>query len=327
MKRKFGFCLATVLLCSAFFGGCTGGSEKVVFNEYWFKDSNFATNGAETVSYNVSFEEGIGFGDGKLELDYTGTYTTTLWPNKTRNDETGEDYPVGVYYYETNLDLNVTFMVNGETETKRNTVTTKTYFKKAKDGLSPLYASNEYHSYVPNNSATSLSNAYSETEATVETVYGANGASGVCTQTDKLNDKVYTNSFSANSKDAKKYTCLDVEQLYFALRGVNTSENATPKFLVYSAGNEEYQSVTASFGSKVIGDTQFSGVLNSSVDYYPVSVSLNAELSGTNHTVWIAAHSNPQQNANRNVILRMEANFPYNMGKLIYKLKSVSFSN
>ena len=323
MKRKFGVCLATVLLCSAFLGGCTGGSEKVVFNEYWFKDSNFATTGAETVSYDVSFQEGSGFGDGKLELDYTGTYTTTLLPKQTYNDETG------VYYYETNLTLDVTFMVNGETETKTNTVKTVTYFKTAKDGLSPLYAFNEYHSYVPNNSATALSNAYSEVSAKVETVYGANGASGVCTQTDKLNDKVYTNSFSANSKDAKKYTCLDVEQLYFALRGVNTSENATPKFLVYSAGNETYQSVTASFGSKVIGDTQFSGVpgISGSVDYYPVSVSLNAELSGTNHIVWISAHSNPQQNANRNVILRMEANFPYNMGKLIYTVTSASFSN
>ena len=76
----------------------------------------------------------------------------------------------------------------------------------------------------------------------------------------------------------------------------------------------------------MVGDTQFSGVLNSAVDYYPVSVSLNAELSGTNHIVWIAAHSNPQQNANRNVILKMEANFPYNMGKLVYNLKSASFS-
>ena len=322
MKRKLGVCLATVLLCSAFFGGCTGGSEKVVFNEYWFKDSNFATNGAETLSYNVSFEEGSGFGDGKLELDYTGTYTTTLLPNTVYNEQTG------VYYYETNLDLDVTFTVKGETETKTDAyVKTKAYFKTAKDGLCPLYVFSEYHSYVPNNSATSLSNAYSETKATVETVYGANGTSGVCTQTDKLNDKVYKNSFSANSKDAKKYSCLDVEQLYFALRGVNSSENATPKFLVYSAGNEAYQSVTASFGSKVVGDTQFSGVLNSSVDYYPVSVSLNAELSGTNHIVWISAHSNPQQNANRNVILRMEANFPYNMGKLIYKLNSASFSN
>ena len=324
MKRKVFLSIASLCLCASFMTACTGASEKVVFNEYWYKDSTIATSGAETLKYAVSFEDGNGFGDSKLELDYTGTYTTILQSNQVYNEETG------VYVYTTSLDVDVTFTVGSESVTKENIVETKVVFKTAKDGLRPLYSWNKYHSYIPNNYATSIENAYSESNQTIETVYNTNGTSGVCTTTDLLHDnKVTKDSFSVASKEAKKYTCLDVEQLYFALRGVNTSEDSSPTFLVYSSGNEAYQSITASFGSKVVGDTSFSGVsgIGGSVDYYPVSVGLNAELAGPSHSVWIATHSNPQLNTHRNVILKMNANLAYGMGTIVYTLHSAEFSN
>ena len=125
-----------------------------------------------------------------------------------------------------------------------------------------------------------------------------------------------------------KYTYLDNEQLLFALRGISQS-TATASVSVYAPFSGVVQNVNLTYSPLQKetefefqkGDTQIKQVIN----YYPVSMKINANLSGATQTAWIAETTSTHSNTFRNVMLQLETPLSYNLGSLIYKLKSANF--
>ena len=125
-----------------------------------------------------------------------------------------------------------------------------------------------------------------------------------------------------------KYTYLDNEQLLFALRGISQS-TATASVSVYAPFSAVVQNVSLTY-STLQKETEFSfkkggEEIKQVINYYPVSMKINTKLPGATQTAWIAETTNTHSNMFRNVMLQLETPLSYNLGSLIYKLKSANF--
>ena len=60
------------------------------------------------------------------------------------------------------------------------------------------------------------------------------------------------------------------------------------------------------------------------ISYRAATVTIEANNPGPSQTIWIASSAESQNNANRNIMLRMENPYSYNMGKMVYNLKSIT---
>ena len=103
-------------------------------------------------------------------------------------------------------------------------------------------------------------------------------------------------------------------------------------FAVYAPFTNAVQTIKASFASKEEG-TEFTFKKDAEeekksrvINYYPVTLSIDAENPGQSQTAWIAETGNAKDNLYRNVILRLETPISYNLGTLIYELSSAEFS-
>ena len=135
-----------------------------------------------------------------------------------------------------------------------------------------------------------------------------------------------TSNFSI---DTKKYTYLDNEQLLFALRGLDPSSTSAPKFLVYNAFADVVQTIKVSFSSETGEDFEIvknGTTVKDTIPYYSADVSIDSKNPGATQTAWLAKAIDPSVNTYRNVVLRLEAPLSYNLGTLVYKLKSANFS-
>ena len=87
------------------------------------------------------------------------------------------------------------------------------------------------------------------------------------------------------------------------------------------------QTLNFSFGDAT--SQQFTYTLNGetikkTVNYRAATVTIDANNPGPSQTIWIASSAESQNNANRNVMLRMENPYSYNMGKMVYTLKAIT---
>lgn len=331
MKSKKLISIFALAMSACMFTACSNVSKKTAFSGYWYQNAATPEVGVqrtdETLVYDIDFEAGSGLKNAGYEMDYNGEYTTTL-SIRTVDGKT-------VYHYDTKLLVDVTYIYQGKSETKQDEVTSHVEFETAINGLRPIRSEKAIKNHSPKNSASSLAGCYSVVNYTVKTEYNSSVSGGSCTvvNLDAKENGSKKSSFSVKDK----YTCLDNEQLFFALRGVNPSVSSSPSFSVYDAFKRSVLTVKTSYGKKVEGKEFKFNKYNAAeaafketkanIDYYPVSVSIDADMPGTTQTVWVAATKNAQANENRNVILRMENPLYYNLGKLTYTLKSAQFSN
>ncbi len=301
-------------LCAATFTACAGTSEKVTFKEYWLEDANVTpATVLETLEYDVTFKKAAGLNDGEgYTVDYkNGVYTTKLTLNE------------GVYRYETSLTIDVTYTVGEKSVTKNDSILSWVEFKKTAK-LQPIKSHKEIINHSPTNGGSTIDTCFAASDYTVETAYNENGLGG--------KSKIVNNATKVSQESTftveDKYTCLDNEQLLFALRGLSQT-TATASVSVYAPFSGVVQPISFTYSSLKKGteftfqkgETQVKQVVN----YYPVSVQINAQLPGATQTVWIAETTNTQSNAFRNVMLQLETPLSYNLGTLIYKLKSANF--
>ncbi len=337
MKNKKFISLASVCLSACFLGACANTNQKVIFSDYWNKDANIPSDTlTEELAYNVSYEEGIGLGE-NYNVQYTnGAYTTKL----TTAVENGKM----VYTYETKLTINVTYVLGSNTVEFSDYTNSVVRFEKAANALRPLSSSKNFvnHSPTGGSEITELKNCFVAYDYSVETNYNEDGAGGTSITTSKNCtceackavkgsdiDATPTTKEDTFEIDTEKYNYLDNEQLLFALRGINPSVSASPIFNVYSPFVKGVQLINVSFSSKTGADFTFNKngtQVTETINYYPVKLSINDKNSGATQTAWIAQTTDPQNNAYRNVMLRLETPLSYNLGKLIYTLSSANFN-
>lgn len=318
MKHKNIFSCVALLLAASCFTACSNKSQKVIFSSNWQEDNTVQQNDlVETLEYDVTFEKGSPiFTD--YSIDYTnGKYVTSL---KTEQID-GKT----VYAYETTLTIDVIYQTGADIEQLQDRVYSLVKFEKADKSLRPISSHKEMYSHSPTNGATESNQCYELFHYSVDISYDENYA-GSFTFKNLENDKEETNSFAMN---AEKYTCLDNEQLLFALRGLNPSLSSSVKFNIYNPYVKGTQLVNVSFSSEDGLDFNFqrNGVATKgTIQYYPVSIVLDAKNSGATQTAWIAKSTNIQSNTYRNVILKLVTPLSYHIGSLVYTLKSATFN-
>lgn len=316
-RKKISAILACVLTASLF-TACTNNTQKITFSSNWQTDITvFQENITEEATYNVSFEKNE-TADVGYTLDYTnGVYTTKLSTEQYNGDT--------IYVYETHLQIDVVYQFGTEIEQFTDSVLSIAKFEKADNALKPISSHKAVVSHSPSNNATSLENCYALYDYTVDITYDEN-YSGTCVISNAENTDTVTDDFSVSTK---KYTCLDNEQLTFALRGVNPDLSSSATFHIYSPFVKATQKIKATFASAEGEDFVFEKngeKAKYTIQYHPVSVKLDAKNSGATQTLWIAKTTDSISNTYRNLILRMEAPLSYNLGKFIYELTSVNFS-
>ena len=292
---------------------CGAPNQKVTFKEYWFADANVTPSTVlEELVYDVEFEAASGLASNDYKVDYkNGEYKTKL--TLTEN----------VYRYETSLTIDVIYSVGSETLEKQDTMTSWVEMEKTAK-LQPIASHKEFVSHTPANGGSSLETCFIKYAYSVDTTYDENGLGGKSVVVNNETEKTLEKTFTVEDK----YTCLDNEQLLLALRGLSQSTTSAA-ISTYAPFSGTVQTLNVKFSSLAKG-TEFTferggTSVKEVVEYYPVSLSINAQLPGATQTVWIAKTDNAQSNKNRNVILQLETPLSYNLGSLIYKLTSAKF--
>ncbi len=321
MKAKKLASILSLVLCLSCFGGCTG-NQKVTFQNYWHKSPLETTEALhETLVYDVTFEEGNGLDSVGYELSYSGgTYKTEL----VREERDGKT----VYCYTTHLTITATYTLGNDTAVLEDSVKTETRFYEALYGLQPISSYKEIVSSSPKNgsSITQVDECFQTYAYTVSTTYNENGTAGTCKVTEK-DGKPVSDSFEI---EEKKYSYLDNDQLLFALRGIS-SDTSSAKLLVYSPFIKSVQTVSVAFSAAESAEFAFfkngsAEKQTSTITYRPVSIVLDEINPGATQTAWIAKEpASTAKNEHRNVMLRLETPLSYSLGKLVYKLNSVSY--
>lgn len=279
--------------------------------------------GTEIVVYDVSFESGE---NSSYSVNYPGggTYTTRL---------SAKD---GKYLYETRLDIGVQYTCAGETsEIFNDFVQSSVTFESTQNGLRPVRSEKTSAAHVPVTASPSTlqgENAcYSAYYTRITTDYSVNK----CTTEyfadasfETAHDTYKTQERSFEPDD--KFSLIDNEELLFAVRGIEgTSTNTV---YVYNTSAGKLQKVQISQSSKESTDFDFAiagreseGTTHKGVSYVPFTVAISDTNPGSSQKLWVAATTDTDNNEYRNVILKMEAPLSFNLGTLIYKLKSADF--
>lgn len=315
--KKLTTAFATLLAISSL-GACMNKNNQIQLNPYWLENSQAFTNIDETLTYGVTFEESSGMSSMGYAVAYSdGVYTTTL----TSSQEGGEN----VYIYTTALDIKVTYTYGGENAEFVDSIYSETKFNET---LKPISSVKTIVSHSPvntNGGHKKVSDCYASYAYEVKTTYsGKDGVSVITNYADPENPKEVKNkTFNASSGN---YRYLDNEQLLFALRGVSNS-TTSGKFRFYSPFVDALQIVKFSFNDETgakFDYTENGTVVSKDITYRPVTLTLSAKNPGATQTAWIAKCTDAERNANRNILLRLETPLSYNMGKLVYKLNSVT---
>ena len=325
MKRKKISTLLALLLGLTALGGCTNTDQKVGFANFWSSNSTGSEEEIhETLVYDVAFE-GTTASFVSYTLNYKdGKYTTVLTSAK-ENDKT-------VYTYTTELSITAQYTLNGLTEECQDMVTSTVKFYAATYGLQPISSEKEWKASTPNGTTgTKTSECYSQYHYTSKVVYNEDCSEGTSTVTQYLSEgdpKADEHTFAI---DQKKFRFLDNEQVLLALRAVRNSTSSA-KVNAYSPFVEAVQQVSWKFDADKSAEFSFykngsEEKVKSTITYRPVSIVLSEKNPGATQTAWIAKkpEASSSTNTNRNVMLRLETPLSYNLGKLVYTLKSVSY--
>ncbi len=311
-----------VLACGLAFttlAACSAGSQKVEFGRYWQTNSLTKQTVHERLEYSVKFEEtaqslgGIGY-----KLSYSdGTYVTEL-TTQTLNGET-------VYCYSTQLKIKVTYELDGEVPvTNEDIVESVCYFEDK--ALQPISSSKHLISYTPVNDTVDNVQDLRMEYSYVTTYDKATGEASGVTVNSSVKDHPVETPYEYDFTSGK-YNVLDNEQLLFALRAISSStDNARLRVINPFTGLQTIavkfdDAETKKFDYTLNGET----ITQKEIAYRPVTIAISSTNSGATQTAWIAKTERADYNPNHNVMLRLETPLAYNLGTLIYELKSIEY--
>lgn len=315
---------ALTAFCS--FAACTNTDKKILFNDYWEKNSMAHGTIDETLVYKVTHEKGSGLDVIGYSLNYgEGTYVTNL---KSQGDG---------YVYTTALTIPVTYQYGDDkAQSLIDTVTSEVVFARSGNALRPVSSKKSVVSHTPNSGAgISSATCYSYYDFSIETSYPTQGdATSTVTYKqyeidEETKEKVEVDPIVESSTFAfsdDDYSCLDNEQLLVALRAISTS-TTTGSFKAYSPFVKAMQKIDFSFQTET--SAEFTYILNgqtakTNISYRPVTFVIDDTNPGATQTAWIASATNPQNNTHRNVMLKLVTPLSYSLGNLVYELVSIT---
>lgn len=315
MKAKKFLAAIALTLAATTLTACGDNDQSIDFSTYWNATWNVSKQIDETLVYDVTFENTNSSSTVNYGLDYKdGTFTTHLVEDPLKPYH---------YTYTTTFSITAVYSYDGETVELQDSVTTEVTFR-AENGLIPVTSEKRIVSHSPTNSKVSrVSQAYDAFYRHIYTDY--TGEVDVCKVWDTEPNKDGTPNEELLSEEtfrgtSGKYSYLDNELLLLALRCISTSVDSA-KVKVYSPFNDETQKVKLSFTDD--DESMEVGFHSTPIPYRTVDIKLSASNPGATQTAWIAKYDNPEMNTHRNVMLKLETPLAYNLGTLVYSLKSI----
>lgn len=328
MKRKKLTALLATVLSVSVLSACTGVNSKIAFKNYWNENSIIPTTEIdETLVYDVTFEKSASAFQSAFTMQYTnGTYTTHL-VSKTIEGK-------AAYEYTTTLDIDVSYTFGeNTTEPMHDRVETKTKFYAVDNALRPHSSEKTVVSHSPSgNVPTKLEDCYAYTSYTIKTTYNDTCTNGTTTITANPLTEGQEPTVGAPSTfeiETDTHSYLDNEQLLLAIRAI--PEMTSTSVLVYSPFSKAVQTINLGFTTEETARTftySWKGAEASAktVVCRAVNIAIDSQNSGETQTAYYAKMTNPENNTNRSVMMRLETPIAYSMGKLIYTLKSANYA-
>lgn len=317
MKKTIKIGVAALLCVSAFALSSCGSSAAVGFTQNWY--ANYALLDAkletsETLVYEVSYNNTNK--NESYSVSYNpGTYTVQL---SVEPNYQGKN----AYKLVSVLEISGEYTCGDDSQSFTDRIESESYFRSAKDYLTPVYSKKAVRSTSPvAESASSLAEAIKTYDYTVKCSYADNGGNVEVTYTDNV---TADNSTKYTQKIKTSYTLVDNEALLFSLRGLSSSSYLA----VFDPYQHETKSVSASFSSETTDRTYtFALGENEAKEHtmptYTVNLSLVSTLNGKTQTAIYAAQS---ATGYRNVMLQLTSPLSYSLGSLVYVLKSATFT-
>ena len=328
MKTKKLIPALAIALSVVALSGCTG-NKHVVFGNYWNYDSMTQADIQEKLTYDIVYEEG----EGSPFCDYTIAYSNGTYTTELKSATEGAKH---VYHLTTTMSITVTYTLEGqEPVSKQDSVVTKTTFFQAGEHLRPISSEMTVlnHSPLMAQGVEKADDCYMTVDYTIKTNYDENGK-GTIVQTnnaltmEKDGETVPYSTERTFSPD-EDYCFLDHNQLAFCLRAFSNSttsgtiESYSPFTMAKQKVKVSFSDVSEDEAQKFLLSENGAGPAEKTIPYRKATLDLDVDASGENWTAWIAKADNEKKNDNRNVMLRLETPLAYNLGSLVYNLKSI----
>lgn len=266
-----------------------------------------------------------------------------------------------VYVLETEARISGTYVytANGADESdNKNRVefadymVTKTYFRSARNGLQPVYSSQQVHTTTPAAMSPAAPEAMcEEIEYSYEVWYNYECTEAYYTYTDK-DDANKNLSDTVTGLQNTGHTLFDNNTLYTVIRGFSLSESfGTTISLMVPANNgvmnvnvtgaarnelnpendaDIISALTAAYGQPEIPEpeegeeeSEEDETAHSYLYYNPVSIRVSGNNLGGTQSAWFAAVEDEDNNTYRATMLRLTVPVSYALGTLEYRLAEV----
>ena len=327
-----------------------------------FKD--FWKSNAEVAKYSVSFNSGkntyytVNYDVENaeyttrfyMESDYD--WSSAALPEAYRTEEKGKE---DVYVYETVYTISGSYKITSTGEELKfdDSTVTVCKFRMAGDNLQPVYSRQEIKNTAPNSlGSTNLSAISVKTDAVFETFYNYDCSEATVATTDntQTGDAIGTALSTVKLSSKRRYSLFDNSQLRLALRALTISGTAGYKFNVLTPQNgtvtactatcyaatelnkddEAHQKIIAALDNCQPDDyiffdgTPAGGGAARTYRYNAVTLNISADMQGPTPTCWYTAIENSEINATRSVLIRLTTPLSFNLGTLVYSLKSLN---
>ena len=307
--------------------------------------------GTSATNYSVSYDtEGAVYStEFYMEKEYD--WTSAAIPEEYRLQEASSE---PVYVYTTTLAISGAYKVTATEEEKKfdDILQSVCKFRLAGDNLQPVYSKQIIKNTAPKAlGAQIIEGAYVQTDSVYETYYNKDCTEALVKQTDNLAKEKEQEPKKIKLNDKSGLSVFENSQLRLALRALTMTGGASRTFNVVTPQNGVMQSCTATITAPVELDVNdaaqkaiitaldncqpddyifFDGTPSSGDEtartyrFNAVSLSVNADLTGSGAVCWYSTVENNDVNGTRSVLLRLTSPVAFGLGTLTYSLKSLN---
>ena len=325
--------------------------------------TDFWKSNAEVAKYSVAFTEGT---NGYYSVNYdveNAEYATRFymesgydWKGTAYESDTND--AVDVYVYETALTVSGSYKVKATGEELKfdDSITTICKFRLAGNNLQPVYSKQEVKNVSPNALGSNNLNVICvKTDAVFETFYNYDCSEATVHTTDntQTGDAIGTEISTVKLKNKKGYSIFDNSQLRLALRSLTVSNTTNYSFNVFSPQNggmttckatcyaaaelkkddtAQNKIITALNACKPDDYIFFDGTPSGdgkamTYRYNAIALNISTDMQGPTPTCWYTSIENADVNATRSVLIRLTTPLSFNLGTLVYDLKSLALES
>lgn len=319
MKKIF-ILTALILTAALALAGCSGGTPSLTLETTWGK------NFTETAGYEITFEESDDESPTGATFKFTsGEYNVVFNSVKEENSTT--------YELKTTTKVSGVYTYNGEEKPFEDSIETLARFKGVTQySLFPTYSEKTVKStgMVENKGRYELKSYDIKTS----TEYDADKKTAKVSlhsknpETGEYNLPVGELDTARTFKKLGKTSYFDNETILYVIRAMSLKEGFTASFRTIDALSQNLTELGVAVAEKNSLTEESFNVNGESknVNVLKVSIGINSTMAGAGFEGFYAQSAENQDGARR-MLYRLKSPMPYNLGTLVYTLKTYEYQN